>query len=88
MSMDKTDKLLISGVFSIIAGIGIVGSVKAADYQAILNKFDVNCEVIEHVKQVNFGNIIAWDVTCTNINGTFIYQYVPEQMPMTHYIGK
>jgi len=55
----------------------------------IYNYFDkhsIHCEYLEHVEDKQFGNVIVYDLTCRNNDNIKIYQYVPEQFVMTHYI--
>jgi len=46
------------------------------------------CEEITHIEEIKFGSITALDVTCITNEGYSIYNYVPEQLVSTHFIGK
>ena len=71
-------------VAAIFTGIGV--DIQAKTLEEVQDLAKEHC-YSGHVEKVKFGNIEAFDITCENDNGeTYIYNYVPEQLVMTHFI--
>ena len=45
------------------------------------------CDEVSHIQELNYGNIKIYDITCLNTDSTIIYNFVPEQTVITHYLG-